>query len=292
MTHIRCPKCHSSIQVADYEAGKVVSCSECGGKFCLRPRAAVQTAARPRATKPVEEPEEEDEIDEGPATPPPARKIKRKPDDDREDDGEPVTPVRKKRKKKKKDKKQREINPVHIILAVVGLLVVAGASTLFYLIQHGAFSEPPPDPNEVLAELQKIGGFVQRDENRPGRPVVAVTIDAERFNASVLNKLVAFPELRSLNLSRTLSTDLTLEHLRNLTTLKYLNVSRTKVAGGLDSLKGLVNLEELDLDQTLVTDGALEELKGLTKLKKIHLDGTLASGLGLQAAIPGLEIIK
>ena len=60
----------------------------------------------------------------------------------------------------------------------------------------------------------------------------------------------------------------------------------------IELLKKLVNLEELNLNQTLVHDMGLRELKGCTKLKKIYLDGTLASGLELADAIPGLQIIK
>jgi hypothetical protein len=55
----------------------------------------------------------------------------------------------------------------------------------------------------------------------------------------------------------------------------------------------ITSLEELYLDQTNVTDRGLADLKGLKNLKKLNLSGAmLASGLGLQAALPGLEIIK
>ena len=43
---------------------------------------------------------------------------------------------------------------------------------------------------------------------------------------------------------------------------------------------------------TMTFEMGLENLKGCTKLKKLSLEGTLASGEGLRAAIPGLEIYK
>ena len=43
---------------------------------------------------------------------------------------------------------------------------------------------------------------------------------------------------------------------------------------GLVHLKGLTNLQSLDLDSTKVTDAGLEHLKGLTKLQSLSLSDT------------------
>jgi hypothetical protein len=82
-----------------------------------------------------------------------------------------------------------------------------------------------------------------------------------------------------------------LEDLKELRVLR-LNFCSHVHDGGMEYIGKLTNLEELYLDQTIVTDRGLQELKGLKKLKKISLSGTLADGSGLQAAIPGLEVLK
>jgi hypothetical protein len=273
MIRVRCPKCEHSLRFADGEAGAAVSCPECGGKFRLRASAAPSAAASAVAKQTEDDPDE----------------------DRAADDPEPAEAAPRKKKRKKKNKKvaAKEVNPLHVLLVVAGVLVVGLATGLFFLIQRGTFSKPKIDPDQVLADLQKMPARVVRDESRPDRPVVAITISGERYDAWVLDKLVAFPELRSLDLNGTLTTDVILEHLRNVTSLKKLGLSHTKVTGGgMQFLKTLVNLEELNLNQTLVTDAGLNELKGLTKLKKIYLDGTLATGLELQEAIPDLVIVK
>jgi hypothetical protein len=57
-------------------------------------------------------------------------------------------------------------------------------------------------------------------------------------------------------------------------------------------LKKLTNLEELNVAKTLVADDGLEELVDLKKLKKLNVLGSLASGMGLKNAIPGLQVIS
>jgi len=83
-----------------------------------------------------------------------------------------------------------------------------------------------------------------------------------------------------------------LEHLEGYTGLRVLRLGNTKVtSGGMQFLKDMTGLEELDLGGTLVTDAGLEQLKGLKNLKRLNLSNTpLASGRGLAAAIPGLEV--
>ena len=51
-------------------------------------------------------------------------------------------------------------------------------------------------------------------------------------------------------------------HLRRLTELRRLKLRRTSVSdAGLVRLKGLVNLEDLDIGGTLVTDAGVQELR-------------------------------
>jgi Leucine-rich repeat (LRR) protein len=104
--------------------------------------------------------------------------------------------------------------------------------------------------------------------------------------------LKAFPKLRKLNLSSSKVENWDLEHLKDLPELRVLHLGHCLhiTDGGMRYIGKLKNLEELYLDQTLVTDNGLEDLKGLTNLKKLGVSGTFASGMGLQAAIPNLQV--
>ena len=70
-------------------------------------------------------------------------------------------------------------------------------------------------------------------------------------------------------------TDARLIHLKGLTNLETLELGDTKITdAGLVHLKGLTNLQELSLHYTQVTDAGLVNLKGLTKLKMLNLGNT------------------
>jgi hypothetical protein len=214
---------------------------------------------------------------------------KKKPGSD-----DPVLPKFKKRKKKKNKGDDLERRALHIALVGVGVFVVVALTLGVFLIQRGATSKEKFDPLVVIAEIEQYGGRVERDTTLPDRPVIGVDLGGVTYRAAVLNKLVAFPQLRKLNLSGETTTDVFLEHLHDVTTLRSLNLSHTRVTmGGIQFLTKMVEMEDLDLTQTLgVNDHTLEQLKGMTKLKRIHLDGTFASGYGLKETAPDLEIIK
>ena len=61
------------------------------------------------------------------------------------------------------------------------------------------------------------------------------------------------------------------------------SLRKTKVTDAeLVCLKGLTNLEELELERTKVTDAGLEHLQGLTKLQWLGLAGTNVTDAGLE----------
>jgi hypothetical protein len=210
------------------------------------------------------------------------------------DDRTPYSPKFKKKKKKPAKDDVMERKALHIALAAVGVFVVVVLTLVLFMIQRGASAKETFDPAAVIAEIQQYGGRVERDMKSPDQPVIGVNLSGTAYRAAVLNKLVAFPQLRNLDLSGETTSDLFLEHLHDVTTLRSLNLSHTKVTkGGIQFLTKMVEMEDLDLTQALaVSDNELEQLKGMTKLKRIHLDGTFATGLGLKARLPDLEIIK
>ena len=76
------------------------------------------------------------------------------------------------------------------------------------------------------------------------------------------------------------------------------NGSRTKRAkrsAWRITVKGLTNLQTLQLEGTHITDAGLVHLKGLSKLKWLHLDDTQVPTTGvaeLQQALPNCTIRK
>ena len=77
-------------------------------------------------------------------------------------------------------------------------------------------------------------------------------------------------------------TDAGLKHLRGLTNLETLELSHTQITDdGLKHLTGLPNLNYLELAGTKITDAGLECLKGMTNLDSLNLGSTLVTDGGL-----------
>ncbi len=86
----------------------------------------------------------------------------------------------------------------------------------------------------------------------------------------------------SVVLQETNVTDAELEYLKGLTQLQSLNLVLTHVTdAGLANLEGMTNLQRLDLFGTKVTDAGLMNLKGMTKLQVLDLIGTKVTDTGL-----------
>lgn len=107
-----------------------------------------------------------------------------------------------------------------------------------------------------------------------------------------LKTFAAMPSLEGLSLQENHFTDRGLVYLSQMTQLKSLSVGLGDVKGitdeGLVHLKGLKNLEDLDLQGAGVTTAGLEHLRGLKKLKELWAPVDDVSSL--QAALPKCQI--
>lgn len=83
------------------------------------------------------------------------------------------------------------------------------------------------------AALRKVGGRVERDDHRPGRPVVAVTLRGDEVTDLSLSYLAALPNLEQLTIAGSYTTDTLLAHVRPLSSLRELKLegSSTTEAG-------------------------------------------------------------
>ena len=78
-------------------------------------------------------------------------------------------------------------------------------------------------------------------------------------------------------------TDTDLERLRGLKQLQVLELSGTTITdAGLEYLKGLMQLQSLELRETKITDAGLEHLKGVAQLRGLDLSGTKITDAGLK----------
>jgi len=196
-----------------------------------------------------------------------------------------------KKRKKKKDSEGRLVLPI-VAGSSIFVVVLLCTGVGYYLFNRKGSA---PDPAKAMEMIQKRGGKFKQDENDPEKPVIEVTLMGTDADNGDLMMLRAFPKLRKLDVSNcTKINNPGLEWLVELKELRILNFNFCSHVsdGGMEHIGKITSLEELYLNQTIVTDRGLADLKGLKKLKKLGLSGALASGLGLQGAIPGLEIIK
>jgi Leucine-rich repeat (LRR) protein len=147
---------------------------------------------------------------------------------------------------------------------------------------------------KAVAELQKMGGKIERDMKEPAKPVIGVNLSLTQVSDEGLAQLERLPKLKRLSLNNTPITDAGLEHLKGLKELQKVYAVDTKITdAGLEHLKELKSLEVLSLVGTQVTDDGLEKLKELTELKTLFVFGTKVTEAGakkLQEALPKLKI--
>ena len=111
-----------------------------------------------------------------------------------------------------------------------------------------------------------------------------VTLDEKGPDAAVIGAILVGTKV----------TDAKLEHLKGLTQLQTLNLMGAKITdAGLAHLKGLTQLQTLTLDGTRVTDAGLAHLKGLTQLQQLYVGSTQVTDAGiddLKKALPNCSI--
>jgi internalin A len=131
--------------------------------------------------------------------------------------------------------------------------------------------------------------FVPRDEGQKG------DIPAFRLRAWQAGLLPKLPEPQvpyGLDLTKLPLTDRWLVDLRGLKNLQALNLAGTQVTdAGLKELAGLKNLQWLDLSGTQITDAGLKELAGLKNLQWLDLSHTQITDAGLKE-LAGLKNLQ
>src|SRR5262245_35746111 len=168
-----------------------------------------------------------------------------------------------------------------IVMGTIGL--VAAAIVAVYFVRRIGRSEHEADPE--TEPILRLGGYVQRDEQTQGSPVVSVDLRRAAITDDDLRKLTGFHLLRELNLSHTPITDRGLSHLQDMKTLERLNLYETSVTdAGIVRLKRLANLRELNLSGVgpRVTGKGFGQLNALRHLELLDVSFTSLDVHGLQ----------
>ena len=138
----------------------------------------------------------------------------------------------------------------------------------------------------AIAAILKLGGTVERDEQRPGQPVVKVDLHQTQISDADLVHVAGLTELKHLDLRLTKIGDAGVMHLRQLTKLQFLNLFRTQTSDeGLKQLKKLTQLETLLIGGTRVSDAGTALLKAYPRLKKLSLFDTQVGDAALIAGV-------
>ena len=148
--------------------------------------------------------------------------------------------------------------------------------------------------DDAIEKLKTFGAKIEQDEDGSVRKVDLKEI---RIVDDNLDLLAPFTKLEELRLEKTGITDAGLEKLKQLKTLKVLNLGECVLItdAGLAHLGDLAELTKCDLYGTPITDAGLGHLSGLSKLERIWVGGTQVTDDGvakLEKALPNCTIVR
>jgi len=168
--------------------------------------------------------------------------------------------------------------------------------------ENATVADPPAAPTESgggelerarqIAEIEAVAGWVIRDEDRPGQPVITVTLNGDAITDAFFERLKVLDDLETLVLGPSRVTEAGLTHLKGLRHLRELYVTRAPVSDAfLNRLQELPQLEKLSLRNNQLGDASLKQLKALLHLKELSLSGNPIHDKGLVhlAALVQLE---
>ncbi len=117
----------------------------------------------------------------------------------------------------------------------------------------------------------------------------------QRVHDETLKLLVGQNELRRLELSGTAVTSAGLIHLKGLTNLQFLNVCLTAVSDeGFEHLSALTKMRRMTVCASKITGSGFKHLAGMKQLESINLHSSPASDAGLEAIgkLPSLRRLE
>ncbi len=184
---------------------------------------------------------------------------------------------------------------------------------LLWSFSISLYAQDRQEADRAIAEIEKRGGKVRRDDNRPGKPVISVNLGRVKDGDACLKHIKTWPKLEDLQISFSPVTD---AGLKNVQDLRTLGLSTYHISD-----PGIATLKQMKLESLFVTsskkgeDGAatmacpgklpfvnalvlaaafsnvkdedLASLKGVTNLRGLMLSDTKITDAGL-AHLKGL----
>jgi hypothetical protein len=140
---------------------------------------------------------------------------------------------------------------------------------------------------EAVGVVIKLGGQVVYDYGQysAGRPIIAIT-GVKSLDSSWLRKVLGddfFSDVTYINASNSMVTNADVDYLKGLKVSPIcLCLNNTHISdAGLERLKDMNRLKELQISNTQVTDAGLESMKGLNQLQRLYISGTKITNAGL-----------
>ena len=125
--------------------------------------------------------------------------------------------------------------------------------------------------SKAVAAIEKLGGTIERDD---AGAVVDVYLVCTETTDARLEMLLAFPELRTLNVGETKITDGGMLTVARLASLRELNIGYNDLTDdGLRYVASLTGLKSLSLEKLDVTADGLRHVAHLTGLESLCLNG-------------------
>ncbi|MCE9544497.1 MAG: hypothetical protein K8T25_03090 [Planctomycetia bacterium] len=173
------------------------------------------------------------------------------------------------------------------------------AATTIIAIWLGWWSYKARQQRDAVAALRLIGARVEYDTTLPWTggmkaPPKWPEWAMDRVGVDYFSRVDVTTLNGTMYVSGKRVTDAGVEHIKNLTALRYLDLQNSGVTdAGLEHLKELRSLQTLYLDNTTVTDAGLESLKNLTALENLGVGDTQVTDAGvarLQKSLPHCKI--
>jgi hypothetical protein len=98
---------------------------------------------------------------------------------------------------------------------------IVGLTPLWFLALVFAAKAADDAEYKAIADIMKLGGKIERDDKKPGSPVIAVDLSNKAVKDANLKCLQSLGELRSLKLDDAPITDEGLKHLKEIVQKSY-----------------------------------------------------------------------
>jgi len=143
-------------------------------------------------------------------------------------------------------------------------------------IGRNRFGEDPIQETRSGLTFAEMNAGILRD-------ATVIELDESRVTDEHLSLLAGYTQVEELRLGGTSVTDAGLAYLRELTTLRQLDLSLTEITDdGLAALLGLTQLHTLWIGGTKVSSAGLKQLAALVGLREIHAANTSITADGVR----------